>query len=203
MYVSILFVGHTSRHAYPNSHIWTHYCYLMDRPDAQSWAWGHVLKKGGSEEALAIRGSQASCRNISAQSSETMNMLTQHLLVKYWWLMLMSMLTLMSTLVSVLMLIMFGAKSQHSIPVVSFGMLLLRDTMIFVMKSKLHKWQPAIVLLMWMTTCPFLSLGTACSILDPLQHRNYKKMGFDHSLKTFTVIFVQKDREGKRLLPLH
>ena len=30
MYVSILFVGHTSRHAYPNSHIWTHYCYLMD-----------------------------------------------------------------------------------------------------------------------------------------------------------------------------
>ena len=24
-----IFVGHTSRHAYPNSHIWTHYCYLM------------------------------------------------------------------------------------------------------------------------------------------------------------------------------
>ena len=33
MYVSILFVGHTSRHAYPNSHIWTHYCYLMRSPD--------------------------------------------------------------------------------------------------------------------------------------------------------------------------
>ena len=40
---------------------------------------------------------------------------------------------------SVLMLIMFGARSQHSMPVVSFEMFLLTNTLIIVMMSKLHK----------------------------------------------------------------